>query len=163
MTRPEDLAAHCIRDVFRKAPLLEPEELEDVILGCAQPYGPQGANVARKALLLAGLPVSVPGVTVNRFCSSGLDAVAMAAHTIVHEGAEAAVAGGVESFSMTPRDVDPHPRLQRAKLLQEAADRLDRDAAVGGRARFTADVDRQQIERNVRPAGNADGAGIELN
>jgi len=113
MTRPEDLAAHCIRDVFRKAPLLEPEELEDVILGCAQPYGPQGANVARKALLLAGLPVSVPGVTVNRFCSSGLDAVAMAAHTIVHEGAEAAVAGGVESFSMTPRDVDPHPGLIR--------------------------------------------------
>jgi acetyl-CoA acetyltransferase family protein len=113
MTRPEDLAAHCIRDVFRKTPPLDPEEVEDVILGCAQPYGPQGANIARKALLLAGLPVSVPGVTVNRFCSSGLDAIAMAAHLIVNEGAEAAIGGGVESFSLTPRDVDPHPGLIR--------------------------------------------------
>jgi acetyl-CoA acyltransferase len=113
MTRPEDLAAHCLRDVLRKVPLLEPQELEDVILGCAYPYGPQGANVARKALLLADLPVSVPGVTVNRFCSSGLDAIAMAAHLIVNEGADAAIGGGVESFSLTPRDVDPHPRLVR--------------------------------------------------
>jgi acetyl-CoA acetyltransferase family protein len=111
MTRPEDLAAHCLRDVLRKTPLLAPPEIEDVILGCAQPHGPQGANVARKAVLLAGLPVSVPGVTVNRFCSSGLDAIAMAAHLIVNEGAEAAIGGGVESFSLTPRDVDPHPQL----------------------------------------------------
>jgi len=113
MTRPEDLAAHCLRDVLRKTPLLDPQEIEDVILGCAQPHGPQGANVARKAVLLAGLPVSVPGVTVNRFCSSGLDAIAMAAHLIVNEGADAAIGGGVESFSLTPRDVDPHPQLQR--------------------------------------------------
>ena len=101
MTRPEDLAAHCLRDVLRKVPALDPHEVEDVILGCAQPHGPQGANVARKAVLLAGLPVSVPGVTVNRFCSSGLDAVAMAAHLIVNEGADAAIGGGVESFSLT--------------------------------------------------------------
>ncbi len=113
MTRPEDLAAHCLRDVLRKVPLLDPQEIEDVILGCAQPYGPQGANVARKAALLARLPVSVPGVTVNRFCSSGLDAIAMAAHLIVDEGADAAIGGGVESFSLTPRDVDPHPELAR--------------------------------------------------
>ena len=113
MTRPEDLAAHCLRAVLRKVPLLDPQEIEDVILGCAQPHGPQGANVARKAALLAQLPVSVPGVTVNRFCSSGLDAVAMAAHLIVNEGADAAIGGGVESFSLTPRDVDPHPQLVR--------------------------------------------------
>ncbi len=113
MTRPEDLAAHCLRDVLRKVPLLDPQEIEDVILGCAQPHGPQGANVARKAALLAQLPVSVPGVTVNRFCSSGLDAIAMAAHLIVNEGADAAIGGGVESFSLTPRDVDPHPQLVR--------------------------------------------------
>jgi len=113
MTRPEDLAAHCLRDVLRRVPLLDPQEIEDVILGCAQPHGPQGANVARKAALLAQLPVSVPGVTVNRFCSSGLDAIAMAAHLIVNEGADAAIGGGVESFSLTPRDVDPHPQLVR--------------------------------------------------
>jgi acetyl-CoA acyltransferase len=114
MTRPEDLAAHCLRDVLRKVPLLDPQEIEDVILGCAQPHGPQGANVARRAALLAHLPVSVPAVTVNRFCSSGLDAIAMAAHSIVNEGADAAIGGGVESFSLTPRDVDPHPQLVSA-------------------------------------------------
>jgi acetyl-CoA acyltransferase len=113
MTRPEDLAAHCLRDVLRKVPLLDQQEIEDVILGCAEPHGPQGANIARKAALLAQLPVSVPGVTVNRFCSSGLDAIAMAAHLIVNEGADAAIGGGVESFSLTPRDVDPHPQLVR--------------------------------------------------
>src|SRR6201999_2964967 len=71
MTRPEDLAAHCIKDVLRKTPQLDPAEVEDVILGCAQPHGPQGLNIARRAAVLAGLPVSVAGVTVNRFCSSG--------------------------------------------------------------------------------------------
>jgi acetyl-CoA acyltransferase len=113
MTRPEDLAAHCLRDVLRKTPLLDPEEVEDVILGCAQPHGAQGANVARRALILAGLPITIAGATVNRFCSSGLQAIAMAAHTIVNEGADAAIGGGVESISLTPRDVDPHPDLVR--------------------------------------------------
>jgi acetyl-CoA acyltransferase len=113
LTRPEDLAAHCLRDVLRKTPLLDPDEVEDVILGCAETHGPQGANIARKAVLLAHLPVGVPGITVNRFCASGLDAIAMAAHLIVNEGAEAAIGGGVESFSLTPFDVDPHPQLAR--------------------------------------------------
>jgi len=113
MTRPEDLAAHCLGDVLRKTPLLDPEEVEDVILGCAQPHGPQGANIARRAAILAGLPITVPGVTVNRFCSSGLQAIAMAAHMIVNEGADAAIGGGVESISLTPRDVDPHADLVR--------------------------------------------------
>ena len=81
-TRPDDQAAHCIRDVLRKVPQLAPEEVGDVILGCAEPSGQQGANVARVALLRAGLPVTVPGTTVNRFCSSGLQAIAMAAHQI---------------------------------------------------------------------------------
>jgi len=89
MTRPEDLAAHCLKDVLRKTPHLDPAEIEDVILGCAQPHGSQGLNVARRAAILAGLPVSVAGVTVNRFCSSGLQAIAMAAHQIIHEGASA--------------------------------------------------------------------------
>jgi acetyl-CoA acyltransferase len=111
MTRPEDLAAHCLNHVLRRTPLLSPEEVEDVILGCAQPWGPQGSNIARNAVILAGLPVSVPAVTVNRFCSSGLQAIAMAAHTILNEGADAAIGGGVESFSLTKRMADSHPQL----------------------------------------------------
>ena len=112
MTRPEDLAAYCIRDVLRKTPQLDASEIGDVILGCANPHGPQGMNVARIAALLAGLPVTVPATTVNRFCSSGLQAIAMAAHQIINEGVDAAVGGGVESITMTPRNTDPHPRVQ---------------------------------------------------
>src|SRR5688572_21132468 len=99
LTRPDDLAAHCISDVLRKTPALAASEIEDVILGCAYPHGTQGNNVARIAAIRAGLPVTVAGVTVNRFCSSGLQAVAMAAHEIIHEGAQAAIAGGVESIT----------------------------------------------------------------
>ncbi len=75
MTRPDDLAAHAIRDVLGKAPQLEPKEIEEVILGCGQPHGSQGHNIARVAALRAGLPVTTPGATVNRFCNSGLQAV----------------------------------------------------------------------------------------
>ncbi|HEV8145259.1 MAG TPA: thiolase family protein [Bryobacteraceae bacterium] len=109
MTRPDDLAAHCIKDVLRKTPQLDPSEIEDVILGCAQPHGAQGSNVARIAAVLAGLPVTVAATTVNRFCSSGLQAIAMAAHQIINEGAEAAIGGGTESISLTARDSDPNP------------------------------------------------------
>src|SRR5947209_5555623 len=114
MTRPEDLASHCIRDVLRKAPQLDPADIEDVILGCAQPHGMQGLNVARRCAILAGLPSSVPGTTVNRFCSSGLQAIAMAAHEI-YDGADAAIGGGLESITLVQRDVDPHPVLLKQK------------------------------------------------
>jgi len=109
LTRPDDLAAHCLKDVLRKVPELSPKEITDVIMGCGQPHGPAGSNVARVATVLAGLPVSVAGITVNRFCSSGLQAVAMAAHQIMLEGAEAAIGGGVESITMMKRDADPNP------------------------------------------------------
>ena len=112
MTRPEDLAAHCIKDVLRKTPRLDPTEIGDVVLGCAQPHGKQGSNIARVSALLAGLPASVPGTTVNRFCSSGLQAIAMAAHQIVNEDIDAAIGGGVETISLTPRSSDPHPWIQ---------------------------------------------------
>jgi acetyl-CoA acetyltransferase family protein len=115
MSRPEDLAAHCIRDVLKKTPSFDPAQIEDVILGCAQPHGSQGLNVARRCAVLAGLPVSVAGVTVNRFCSSGLQAIAMAAHEIMHEGADAAIGGGVESISLVKRDADPHMTLLQRK------------------------------------------------
>ncbi len=114
MTRPEDLAAHCIQDVLRKTPQLEHSEIEDVILGCAQPHGMQGLNVARRCVILAGLPATIPGTTVNRFCSSGLQAIALAANEI-YGGADAAIGGGVESITLVQRDVNPHPVLIREK------------------------------------------------
>ena len=77
-TRPDDMAAFVIEDVVKKVPAMPPEEIEDVIFGCAAPEGQQGSNVARIAAVKAGLPVSVAGTTVNRFCSSGLQSIAMA-------------------------------------------------------------------------------------
>ena len=109
LTRPDELAAHAIKDVLAKVPELAPEEVTDVILGCGQPHGPAGNNVARVATILAGLPDSVAAITVNRFCSSGLQSVAMAAHQIMLEGADAAIGGGVESITMMTRDHSPHP------------------------------------------------------
>jgi acetyl-CoA acyltransferase len=139
MTRPEDLAAHCIEDVLRKTPQLDPKEIEDVILGCGQPHGIQGHNIARVSALHAGLPVSTAAITVNRFCSSGLQAIAMAAHQIVSEGAEAAIGGGVESISMIARDNDPSPAIQRKypgiyMVMGETAEVVAKRYKIGRRA-----------------------------
>ena len=112
IARPDELAAHCIKDVLRKTPKLDPGEIEDVVLGCAQPHGPQGHNIARIAAMLAGLPTSVAGTTINRFCSSGLQAIALGAHQIMNEGVDAAIGGGVESISVIPRDSSPNPTLE---------------------------------------------------
>ncbi len=110
MTRPDDFLAHCIKDVLAKAPVLDAAELEDVIIGCAVPEGTQGSNVARVAIMRAELPMSIAATTVNRFCSSGLQAVAMAAHQIINEDADAAIGGGVESITQTfTADVSRNP------------------------------------------------------
>jgi acetyl-CoA acetyltransferase len=109
MTRPDDFAAHCIKDVLRKTPQLDPAEIDDIILGCAQPHGAQGDNVARIAATIAGLPVTVAATTINRFCSSGLQAIAVAAHEIINEGVDAAIGGGTESISLTQRNREPNP------------------------------------------------------
>jgi acetyl-CoA acyltransferase len=109
LTRPDDLAAHCIKDALGKVPQVDPKEVEDVILGCGQPHGAQGHNIARVAALRAGLPVTVGGTTVNRFCSSGLQAIAIAAHHIMAEGVDVAFGGGVESITMLQRDNSPNP------------------------------------------------------
>ncbi|HEY5177747.1 MAG TPA: acetyl-CoA C-acyltransferase [Terriglobales bacterium] len=101
-TRPDDLAAVAIKGALERVPQLDPNEIEDVILGCAMPEAEQGMNVARIASLRAGLPVEVSAMTVNRFCSSGLQAIAMAAERIMAGGAEIVVAGGVESMTMIP-------------------------------------------------------------
>jgi len=115
LTRPDDLAAHCIREVLKKVPALDPAEIGDVILGCGQPHGAQGTNVARVSAIRAELPVSVAATTVNRFCSSGLQSVAMAAHQIILEGVDAAIGGGVESITMMERDNKPNPRVLEHK------------------------------------------------
>ncbi|MEW8083968.1 MAG: acetyl-CoA C-acyltransferase [Candidatus Thiodiazotropha endolucinida] len=101
-TRPDDLLTHAIQGVLGDCPGLQPELIEDVIIGCAMPEAEQGLNVARVSSLLAGLPDCVPGVTINRFCSSGLQSIAMAADRIRLGEADIIVAGGVESMSMVP-------------------------------------------------------------
>jgi acetyl-CoA acyltransferase len=111
LTRPEDLAAHCIKDVLRKTPQLDPAEIEDVILGCGQPHAVQGHNIGRTSAMLAGLPSSVAGLTINRFCSSGLNSIAIAAHQIIHENADVMIGGGVETITLITRDNSPHPVL----------------------------------------------------
>jgi len=104
ITRPDDLAALCIKDLMKKVPQLDPVEVEDVVLGCAFPEGPQGFNMARNAALLAGLPVTTAGTTINRFCSSGLQAIAFGAHQIMNEGTDVVMAGGSESITMLQND-----------------------------------------------------------
>ena len=101
-TRPDELLVHAIRSALAQVPTLDPAAIEDVIAGCAIPEGPQGLNVARIAAVLAGLPTSVGGITVNRFCASGLSAVQMAADRIRVGEADVMIAGGVESMSMVP-------------------------------------------------------------
>ena len=101
-TRPDDFAAVAIKGALERVPQLDRKEIEDVILGCAMPEAEQGMNVARTASLLAGLPVEVSAMTINRFCSSGLQAIALGAERIRGGGAEVIVAGGTESMSMVP-------------------------------------------------------------
>jgi acetyl-CoA acyltransferase len=100
--RPDDLAAHVIGKVIEATPGLQKKEIDDVILGCAMPEGEQGLNVARIAAIRAGLPTSVPGMTVNRFCSSGLQAIAIAAERVMVGAGDVFIAGGVESMSRVP-------------------------------------------------------------
>ncbi len=113
-TRPDDLAALVISEAIARVPGLAAAEVDDVILGCAMPEGEQGMNVARIASLRAGLPVETSAMTINRFCSSGLQAIALAADRVRGGGAEVIVAGGTESMSMVPmggNKISPNPWL----------------------------------------------------
>ena len=101
-TRPEEMAAAAVRAVMERAPVVDAADIDDVILGCAMPEAEQGMNVARIASLRAGLPVEVPAQTVNRFCSSGLQTIALAAQQIMSGMGEAVIAGGVETMSQVP-------------------------------------------------------------
>ena len=113
-TRPDELGAIAIQGALDRIPQLDPKEIEDVILGCAMPEAEQGNNVARTASLRAGVPIEASAMTINRFCSSGLQAIAMAAERIMAGGAEVIVAGGTESMSMVPmggNKISPNPWL----------------------------------------------------
>ncbi|WAH35777.1 acetyl-CoA C-acetyltransferase [Alicyclobacillus dauci] len=113
-TRPDDLGALVLDAVLERAPGVSKEEIEDVVIGCAMPEAEQGMNVGRIIALRAGLPTTVPGVTVNRFCSSGLQSIAIAAQQIMSGMADVVVAGGVESMSMVPMtgyNLSPNPTL----------------------------------------------------
>lgn len=185
LTRPDDLAAHVIRDVLGKAPRLDPSEVEDVILGCGQPHGSQGHNIARVAALRAGLPATVAGTTVNRFCSSGLQAIAMAAHHVMNDGAEAAIGGGVESITMMKRDNDPNPWLKehapgvymvmgdtaevvakRYKISREAQDAYalssqQKTARAQQEGRFKEELAPMQVTRGILDKKTAEVVGKE--
>src|ERR1700675_3326892 len=113
-TRPDDLAAAVIKEAVARTKGLDAKEIEDVILGCAIPEAEQGMNVARIASLRAGLPVDASAMTINRFCSSGLQAIAIAAQRIMAGQGDVAVAGGTESMSMGPmggNKASPNPWL----------------------------------------------------
>jgi acetyl-CoA acyltransferase len=113
-TRPDELAAAAIGEALRRAPGIEPADIDDVILGCAMPEAEQGMNVARIASLRAGIPVQASAVTINRFCSSGLQAIAYASERVMCGFASAILAGGTESMSLIPmggHKIAPNPTL----------------------------------------------------
>ncbi len=115
-TRPDEMGATVIAEALKRAPGIEPGEVEDVILGCAMPEAEQGMNVARIASLRAGVPIGASAITVNRFCSSGLQAIAYGAERIMVGGADTVVAGGTESMSLIPmggHKVAPNPGLMK--------------------------------------------------
>ena len=112
--RPDEMAASVLAEAVRRVPGLDPAEIDDVILGCAMPEAEQGLNVARIASLRAGLPVTASAITVNRFCASGLDAIARAAERVAAGYATTVLAGGTESMSLVPmggHNPSPNPRL----------------------------------------------------
>jgi acetyl-CoA acyltransferase len=117
-TRPDSLMGEVIKDLLKEAPAVEPDMVDDVIVGCAFPEASQGMNMARQAVFLGGLPDSVPGMTVNRFCSSGLQTIAMAAERIMSGAADVMIAGGAESMSQVPMggvSFQPNPELVKER------------------------------------------------
>src|SRR5687767_8005943 len=117
-TRPDDMGAAAIREAIARVAGLEASEVDDVIMGCAMPEAEQGMNVARAAAIRAGLPVETSAMTINRFCSSGLQSIAIAADRIRSGGADVIVAGGLETMSLIPMGghiIRPNPYLVRSE------------------------------------------------
>ena len=171
MTEPVDYLAHTLRSVVERVPNLDPGEVEDVIAGCGMPEGCQGMNTARIAAMAAGFPKEVAATTVNRFCSSGSQAVMMAAHQIVHEGAEVAIGAGVETITMmqdgtqnTNRMVNAaakerfpglyYPMGATAEIVAERYDisREDQDAySLQSQQRYAASIDQGFVKEDIAP------------
>jgi acetyl-CoA acyltransferase len=174
-TRPDDMAAEAIKGALARVPAVEPASVEDVILGCAMPEAEQGMNVARIASLLAGLPVTAAAVTVNRFCSSGLQAIAMAADSVASGRAEVALAGGTESMSLIPMGghrIAPNPTLlerypdsylgmgMTAELVARkyGIDRAQSDAfALASHRKALAAIDAGKFKGEIVPLGTNGG------
>lgn len=179
--RPDDLAANVIRDVVRRSGV-DPEGIDDVILGTAYPEGKSGSNVGRRVVPLAGLPLTVPGTTVNRFCASSLQAIRMATHAIVAGEADAIVAAGVESVSMTGRgtaEEDKHPLLtmpggladmyiSMGETAENVADRYDvsredmDDFALRSHRLAVAAQDDGTTDREILPVTLPDGSVLRV-
>ena len=177
--RPDELVAQVIRRLVERTPGLEAAEIEDVVLGCALPEGEQGLNVARIAAIRAGLPTSVPGLTVNRFCSSGLQAISIAAERVMLGAAEVMVAGGVESMSRVPMmgfRPAPNPVLVReypqvymgmGLTAEEVAGRYevsreDQDAfALESHRRAAAAIDAGLFDEEIVPVERSASGGFE--
>src|SRR5262245_12323566 len=167
--RPDDMAAAAIKAVVERAPGLDPKEIDDVIVGCAMPEAEQGLNMARAALLRAGLPVEVPGQTVNRFCSSGLQTIALAAQQIMTGMGDVIVAGGAESMSMVPMSghhFSPNPEIAELNpdlylgmgltaenvAKQYGVNREDQDAfALRSHQRAIAAIDADRFKDDIVP------------
>lgn len=120
LTRPDDMAAHCVKSLVQRSPKLDPATIDDVIVGTGIPEGPQGMNIGRVVAVRAELPISVPGVTVSRFCASGLASIAMGAAQIAAGQADIIVAGGTESITMLQNDMNmknlPNPWVADHKM-----------------------------------------------
>jgi acetyl-CoA acyltransferase len=178
-TRPDDLAAAVITEALRRAPGIAPSEVDDVIFGCAMPEAEQGLNVARIASLRAGVPVEASAVTINRFCSSGLQAIAFAAEHIMCGFASTIVAGGTESMSLIPmggHDMAPNPTLAdrypdvylstglvaENHARESGISRVEQDAfALRSHQRAIAAIDAGKFKEEITPveASLVDGSG----
>jgi hypothetical protein len=158
MTHGATLGGHVVQHAVARAGI-DPAEVEDVIMGCATPEGATGSNIARQIALRAGLPVTVAGVTVNRFCSSGLQTIAMAAQRVIVDKVPVMVAGGVESISCVQNEANRHMidgglarRSTSPRSTGDAADRRDRRQALQHRPRAQDQLRRAQpAARRRRP------------
>ena len=146
LTRSDDMLAHCIDALLSRNPNLSPEEVEDVVVGAASHAGEQDGNLARLAVVLSKLPITTAGVTINRFCSSGLQSIAIAANQIASGQTEVAIAGGVDSISMRTRQ-DPGKAEMNKTLLEEKPDIF---MAMGNTAEVVAR--RYQVTREMQDA-----------
>jgi acetyl-CoA acyltransferase len=170
VTRPDDMCSHVLEAAMRRIPNVDKAEVEDVIVGCGFPEGPQGMNMARIALLGAGFPETVAGTTVNRFCSSGLQAIAMAAHHIVAEGADVAIGAGAESITLGEGNVNAtglfnervqqmwpgvyYPMGQTAEIVAERykISREDQDRfALGSQKKYAAARSQGFVDEEIEP------------